>query len=99
MMYIAREALNNIEKHAAAQNVAIHLQWRDAEFEMILRDDGQGFQPQALNRADGYGMAIMGERSRAIHANLGIKSAPGAGTEISLSLPLSSSAPIALKNQ
>jgi two-component system nitrate/nitrite sensor histidine kinase NarX len=92
IFYIAREALNNVEKHAAAQNVAIHLQWRDAEFALTVRDDGQGFQPQALNRADGYGMAIMGERSRAIHANLEINSAPGAGTEVTLSLPLSSSA-------
>jgi nitrate/nitrite-specific signal transduction histidine kinase len=71
--------------------VAIHLQWRDGEFEMTLRDDGKGFQPQARNGADGYGMAIMGERSRAIHAHLGIKSAPGTGTELRLSLPLSSS--------
>jgi signal transduction histidine kinase len=92
MVYIAREALNNVEKHAAAQNVAIHLQWRDAEFALTVRDDGQGFQPQAPDRADGYGLVIMGERSRAIHANLEINSAPGAGTEVTLSLPLSSSA-------
>jgi signal transduction histidine kinase len=99
MMYIAREALNNVEKHAGAENVDIHLQWCDSEFRLIARDDGKGFQPQALNRADGYGMAIMGERSQAINANLAIDSTPDAGTELTLSLPLSSSAPTMSRSQ
>ena len=92
LMYITREALNNVEKHAAAQNVDIHLQWSDSEFRFTVRDDGNGFRLEELDTEDRYGIAIMGERSRAINANLAIESNPGEGTEITLSLPLSSSA-------
>ena len=73
MMYIVREALNNVEKHASAQNVDIHLQWCDGEFKLTVRDDGKGFHPEELNREDRYGLAIMGERSRAINADLAIR--------------------------
>ena len=99
LMYIVREILNNVEKHAGAQNVDIHLHWRDDEFKLTARDDGKGFDPQELNRMEGYGMAIMEERSRAINANLAIESAPGCGSELALILPLSSSAPAAPRSQ
>ena len=89
-MYLTREALNNIEKHAFAQNVDIYLQWSDAEFRLIVRDDGKGFNPQELNTEGKYGTAIMGERAQAINANLTIESTPSEGTEIKLILPLSS---------
>ena len=99
IMYILREALNNVEKHAGAQNVDIYLRWMDGEFGLTMRDNGKGFNLQELNREDGYGIAIMGERSRAILANLNIKSNPGDGTEIILSLPLSSSVPAGSSRQ
>ena len=89
VMYILREILNNVEKHADAQNVDIHLLWRENEFRLIVRDDGKGFSLEKLPRDDAYGLAIMKERSRAIIAQLVINSAPGSGTEITLILPLS----------
>ena len=46
-----------------------------------------------------YGMAIIEERSRAINAKLAIESAPDDGTELALSLPLSSSAFTASRSQ
>jgi signal transduction histidine kinase len=89
IMYIVREALNNVEKHACAQNVDIRLHWSDGEFRLTVRDDGKGFEPQELNTEGHYGMAIMDERSRAINALLVIESTPGEGTKLTLSLPLS----------
>ena len=99
MIYVVREALNNVEKHAGAQNVDILLAWSDDEFGLTVRDDGKGFQPQELDRGDGYGMIIMGERSRAINANLTANSTPGSGTEIIMSLPLSSSTQVRSSSQ
>lgn len=86
--YIAREALNNVEKHAHAQRVDIYLLWQDNELTLMVRDDGQGFDQAEYDGMSGYGIAIMGERSRAINANLVFTSAPGEGTEVTLNLPV-----------
>lgn len=91
ILYIVREALNNVEKHANAQKVAIHLQWHDDEFKLMAYDNGVGFSQEELNIMDQYGMAIMEERSRSINASLAIESALGKGTKITLCLPMSNS--------
>lgn len=88
IMYILREALNNVEKHADARNADIYLQWGEDELRLVIRDDGQGLQSEDLDREGHYGLAIMDERSRAIDAKLTVGSIPGQGTEITLSLPL-----------
>jgi signal transduction histidine kinase len=99
VMYILREILNNVEKHAASQHVDIYLQWADEEFRLKVRDDGQGFNLEKPPREDAYGLAIMKERSRTINADLVIDSSVGSGTEVKLILPLSLSTSPTLKNQ
>jgi two-component system nitrate/nitrite sensor histidine kinase NarX len=99
IMYIVREALNNVEKHASAENVDILMHYSDEEFVLSVRDDGVGIQPGATEIDDRYGMAIMGERARAIHGNLTIASKPEEGTEVVLHLPLMSGTDISSKNQ
>lgn len=89
LMYITREALNNVEKHAAAENVDIELHWSDSELRLVVRDNGRGFEPEQLDVENRYGMTIMRERSQAINADLTIESARGAGTTVTLWLPLS----------
>ncbi len=89
MMYIVREAINNIEKHANAQNVDIYLQWHEDEFRLTVRDNGKGFNIKELNTEERYGITIMKERSLAINADLTIASTPGNGTELTLCLHLS----------
>jgi signal transduction histidine kinase len=98
IMYILREAMNNVEIHARAQNVDIHLQWSDEEFLLTVHDDGKGFHPEKVNKEDKYGLSIMGERARAINANLCIDSTPGQGAELTLSIPLSSNT-VTLRSQ
>jgi len=98
IMYILREILNNVEKHAGAQNVDIHLQWNDGEFRLSVRDDGKGFDPQESRHGDRYGLVIMKERSRTINADLIINAIPGKGTEVILILPLSPNASSILKS-
>ncbi len=89
IMYIIREALNNVEKHAAAQHVDINLRRFENELILTLGDDGKGFQPDEIDAGDHYGLAIMRERAQAINAELAIDSAPGKGTELIVSIPLS----------
>ena len=88
VLYICREVLNNIEKHAHAQAVSIALHWCEQNLLLQLRDNGIGFNPNALMTEDSYGFTIMMERAENIQAQLTFHSAPQQGTEIVLRLPL-----------
>jgi signal transduction histidine kinase/predicted hydrocarbon binding protein len=78
---VAQEALNNIEKHAGAQEVLIRLRKNEGSVELLIRDDGCGFDPEAVPQ-EHMGLGIMRERANGIGARLTIQSAPGKGTEL-----------------
>ena len=80
---IVQEALNNIEKHAGAQAVMIHLVREENHFALVIRDDGCGFDPEQVSQ-DHLGLGIMAERARGIGAEWKVESVPGSGTEISV---------------
>lgn len=81
--YVAQEALNNVAKHARAQRVSVTLRAAPESVEMMIGDDGVGFDAATVT-AEHLGLAIMRERSEAIGASLAIESRPGAGTTIAL---------------
>ncbi|MBV6397106.1 MAG: hypothetical protein HFACDABA_02711 [Anaerolineales bacterium] len=82
---ITQEALNNIAKHARASRVEIELNDEAGVMRLAIRDDGAGFDPQAIHPdAAHWGFAIMRERARALEAAMEIHSAPNAGTQIIL---------------
>jgi PAS domain S-box-containing protein len=83
---IAQEALTNIAKHANAKTISIALERRDDTLVLDIADDGTGF---ATTGAGGHGMRTMRERAEAIGATFGVSSAPGAGTRITVEVPLS----------
>jgi len=78
---VGQEALNNIEKHAEASQVEVHLDLGQGRVEISIRDDGCGFDLAELS-PENLGLKIMRERAEAASASLKIKSAPGAGTTI-----------------
>ncbi|MDZ7844637.1 MAG: GAF domain-containing protein [Anaerolineales bacterium] len=80
---ILQESLNNIAKHARAESVFIHIKVRDEAAEMIIRDDGRGFNPAAVP-VNSLGVDIMKERAGEINADLDIVSEIGQGTEVSV---------------
>jgi signal transduction histidine kinase len=80
---IAQEALNNVARHASASQATVHLSRQDAEIELLLCDDGQGFDPNAV-APQHLGLEIMRERAKAIGATLQITSEPGGGTQVRL---------------
>jgi two-component system nitrate/nitrite sensor histidine kinase NarX len=87
LLFIVQEALSNVRKHAGAGRVWLRL--TDGEdFALSIRDDGHGFDPQALDKLGGahVGITIMRERAQRIGARLDVQSAPGAGTEVLLHL-------------
>lgn len=80
---VVQEALNNVAKHAGAQNVEITLSRQPEVFSLTIRDDGCGFDPAAVTQ-DHLGLGIMEERVRSIGAVLKVDSTPSVGTEIFL---------------
>ena len=83
---IAQEALNNVIKHAEATRVDISLLDQPDRVELHIRDDGRGFDPQAI--PDGHlGISIMAERAKKVGGDLQIQSKPGRGTEVSVTWP------------
>ncbi len=86
----AQEAINNIVKHAEANNISISLV-REGESpdgvcnqaKLTISDDGRGFSETSDN-SDHLGFSIMQEKADLIGAKLSIKSQPNLGTTVQL---------------
>jgi PAS domain S-box-containing protein len=92
---IFQESLTNIGKYAKASSLTLAVSQKEGRICFRLADDGQGFDlEQVLAREPsrrGLGLAAMQERGRMLGGKLKIKSQPGQGTEIILSVPVGKS--------
>jgi signal transduction histidine kinase len=86
---ITQEALWNIAKHANTDRVDVTLATDAETAHLEVRDFGIGFNKHELNGRHGLGLASMEERVRLIGGTLDVDSAPGSGTSVSVSIPLS----------
>jgi signal transduction histidine kinase len=80
---IAQEALNNIIKYASADQVDVTLSCGERQAELIIRDNGCGFDPQAVS-PNHLGLDIMRERAQSVGARLALESQSECGTQITL---------------
>jgi len=78
---MCQEALNNIAKHAHASLVEINLKHEGSTVKLVIRDNGQGFDPERTSSGH-YGLSMMRERAEAVGAQLSITSQPAHGTEL-----------------
>lgn len=89
ILYIVRECLNNIAKHAKAKNVQIDITEKDRQININVLDDGVGFDVRSLDKVYGhYGILGITERVRAIHGKIKIKSEKKVGTQINIIIPV-----------
>ena len=90
---IAQEALTNVVRHAQAQRVMVELHQLDDELKLSIRDDGVGFDVRKAWKSAVHGASLgvlgMQERAQLAGGQLVIDSAPGRGTDVRASLPLS----------
>ncbi len=84
---IFKEALRNIQKHAAASSVLITLKADKEIILLVVQDDGKGFDPDLPTHRNG--VANMKERAARWKGRLNLESANGNGTVMRLSMPLS----------
>ena len=87
---LVQEGINNVLKHAKAASVWVNLEYLDGEVNVSLEDDGQGFD---INQRSSYGIGLEGLRERFVDlgGSFDIESAPGRGTRLYGSLPVSNS--------
>ncbi|MFI5355907.1 MAG: sensor histidine kinase [Opitutales bacterium] len=86
-LQIIREATSNSLRHGAATSLTIRLHRNDAEIGLLVRDDGRGFQPEAVP-GPGHGLDNMRARAALAGATLRIDSRPGDGTRVVLTFPV-----------
>jgi signal transduction histidine kinase len=84
----AREALVNAARHAGVQTVSLYAEVEDDEMSVFVRDRGAGFDLDGVeDHRHGVRGSIMG-RMRRHGGRAEIRSAPGDGTEVRLTLPV-----------
>lgn len=89
---IAQEALNNVLKHSEAKHARIELERDLHEVTLLVEDDGQGFAepaPSDRNSPGGFGMLNISERVGILGGVLNLTAAPGAGTRLAVTIPIS----------
>ncbi len=89
---LAQEAVTNAIRHAEAARIAVNLRADGDGLEIVVEDDGKGFDVRALLEGPAtvknLGLVGMQERARMIGGELGIESAPGRGTRVRIRIPL-----------
>jgi signal transduction histidine kinase len=83
---VVQEALTNAAKHADATVVEVSVREVAARVQVVVRDDGRGFDPD--ERSTGFGLLGMSERIDLAQGWLKVKSVPGEGTMVQVELPV-----------
>lgn len=84
---MANEALSNALRHANAQNIRISTQQTDKTFQIVIADDGHGFDVSVASGRDGLGLRNIQQRAALHGGNVDIESTPGQGTKLTISVP------------
>ncbi len=89
LLRIAQEVLTNVRRHAQATEVDVILEHTDEAVEMLVKDNGRGFDLDDLEQfLPGYhGLNIIKERAESLGGSATISTAPGEGTAVTVSLP------------
>lgn len=88
LFLIYKEVLNNIVRHAEAQNVSIEIDCKRNRLQMKITDDGKGFNNLDQEFKEGNGLRNLRMRAQAIGANLKVRSALDEGTTVLLTVPI-----------
>lgn len=85
---IFQETLTNVARHAGATLVQANLLMSGSKITLITHDNGAGFDLSGIERKGSLGLLGMRERAHLLGGELGIISAPGRGTTVTVNLPL-----------
>jgi two-component system, chemotaxis family, CheB/CheR fusion protein len=85
-----RELLINVVKHSGVSTARLAARRVDNTLEVIVKDDGNGFEPARISAGPrgGFGLTSVRERLSFIGGSVDVSSVPGDGTEVTLRAPL-----------
>jgi two-component system, NarL family, sensor kinase len=84
---IASEALTNVRKHANAGDASVRLDKARGRLRLIVTDTGKGFRVRGAHRR-GFGLVGIEDRARLAGGHASIRSEPGRGTTVTVTIPL-----------
>jgi len=84
----AQESLSNVARHASARHVRVTLGRVDELVLLTVEDDGKGFDQTDEQSTEHLGLSGMRERVRQFGGHVLIESAPGAGTSVTVAMPV-----------
>ncbi|TDA68727.1 MAG: sensor histidine kinase [Clostridia bacterium] len=87
LVYLIREALSNVARHAGASRVELKITFRDDGLTVALKDDGCGFSIPEQRDKGARGLRNMAVRAEALGGELRLQSRPGAGTLVEVEIP------------
>ena len=86
LFLIFKEGINNTVKHSGCSEAAVRMAIQEGVLRLEVRDNGRGFD--SSRSSEGHGLTSLRRRASALGGTLAIVSAPGAGTAVTLDLPL-----------
>ncbi|KAA3663215.1 MAG: GAF domain-containing protein, partial [Chloroflexi bacterium] len=92
-VYIIREALTNVCRHAQATHAKIFITHALGTITIMISDNGIGFDPEQVQSQNHLGLTIMRARAERSRGQFTIQSAPGHGTRITVTFPTHSAIP------
>ncbi|GAB4445341.1 MAG: hypothetical protein Kow00120_15330 [Anaerolineae bacterium] len=89
LFLIAQEALANAAKHAGATSLLLQVRRLDGKaIELVVQDDGAGFDVTHTEAILGHGLSNMHLRALSVGGRLDVQSEPGKGTTVTATLPI-----------
>lgn len=86
---ILQESLSNVVQHSGAAVASVTIRRTDEAIELVVEDDGRGFDTsQSWSDERGLGLLSMEERAAVMGGTLEIRSEPGRGTQVRVTVPI-----------
>ena len=90
---IFQESLTNVARHAYATRVEARLEWGADQLVFQVHDNGRGFDPEEAKAHRSLGLVGMQERALLLKGELKVEGIPGAGTTMTMRIPLLTTTP------
>ena len=86
---ITQEALHNALKYSGTSQCGVSLSGSKDEIRLVVKDYGAGFDVENARMGGGLGLVSMQERANLVRGAFHVRSSPGKGTTVSVTVPLS----------
>ena len=85
---VIQESVNNVIKHAAASNLDISINQEADGIDVMVEDNGKGFDTAAVKQNDGIGLSNIKNRVQYLKGTVEWNSTPGNGTLVAMHIPI-----------